>query len=144
MPVRFATVNVLGGTGVSVPLAWEEAPEGTRSFVLAIIDTHPVAHGWLHWLVIAIPAGARSLAEGASMGPGMPPGAEELPNTSGRRGYGGPQPPVDSGVHDYVAHVYALDVEHPTVADDASWDEVRVAMAGHVLDHAALVGRFGR
>jgi Raf kinase inhibitor-like YbhB/YbcL family protein len=144
MPVRFATINVLGGTGASVPLAWGGAPPGTRSFALAMIDTHPVAHGWVHWLVLGIPPDTRELPEGVSAGPGMPPDAEEFANTAGKRGYGGPQPPVGSGDHDYVTTLYALDVEDLTVPPDATWDEVRSAMSGHVLASATLVGRFGR
>jgi Raf kinase inhibitor-like YbhB/YbcL family protein len=144
MPARFATVNVDGGTGVSVPLEWEGVPDGTRSFVIAIIDTHPVAHGWVHWLVTGVPADVRELPEGASRTGALPAGAIEHPNTSGRPGYGGPQPPVGSGVHDYVATVYALDVTDPGVDPDASWEDVRAAMSGHVLAHASYTGRFGR
>jgi len=143
IPARFATVNVMGGTGVSVPLSWDDPPPATRSFVLAIIDTHPVACGWVHWLVTDIPAETRHLSEGASRPFGIPFPAMELPNTSGHRGYGGPQPPAGSGVHDYVANLYALDVEHLDAATDASWEEVRSAVSGHVLENVALVGRFG-
>jgi Raf kinase inhibitor-like YbhB/YbcL family protein len=144
MPARFATAKVVGGTGVSVPFAWEDPPPATRSFVLAIIDTHPVARGWVHWLVTDIPLETRALPEGASRPFGLPFPALEHPNTAGNRGYGGPQPPVGSGVHDYVANLYALDVTNLDVATDAIWEEVRAAMSGHVLENVALVGRFGR
>jgi Raf kinase inhibitor-like YbhB/YbcL family protein len=144
MPARFATTSVMGGAGLSVPLAWDDPPPATRSFVLAIIDTHPVARGWVHWLVADIPPEIRHLPEGASRPFGIPFPALELPNTSGHRGYGGPQPPVGSGVHDYVANLYALDVANLDVGTDASWEDVRAAMSGHVLENVALVGRFGR
>jgi Raf kinase inhibitor-like YbhB/YbcL family protein len=144
MPARFATVNVVGGAGVSLPLAWHGAPATTRSFTLALIDIHPVARGWVHWLVTDIPADASGLAEGASLTRAMPTGSVEHVNTGGRHGYGGPQPPAGSGVHDYVAHLYAQDVAHVDTGADASWDEVRAALSGHVLETATLVGRFGR
>ncbi len=144
MPARFATVNVTGGTGVSIPLSWSDAPPDTRSFALALIDIHPVAHGWVHWLVTDVPADAHALGEGASRTGGMPPGAVEHANTGGPRGYGGPQPPVGSGVHDYVAHLYALDVPGLALGPEASWEAVRAAMSGHLLATATLVGRFGR
>lgn len=144
MPARFATIHVTGGTGASVPLAWEGEPAGTRSFVLALIDLHPVAHGWVHWLVVDIPADVHELAEGASLHRSMPAEALELPNTGSRPGYSGPQPPVGSGVHDYVTTVYALDVPDLGVGPDATWEDVRHAIAGHVLDDASLTGRFGR
>jgi hypothetical protein len=144
MPARFATVNVTGGTGASVPLSWDDAPTGTQSFVLAIIDTHPVAHGWVHWLVTDIPVGVDTLAEGASNTASMPPGAVEQPNTAGRPGYGGPQPPVGSGLHDYVATIYALGTPHLDIGTHASWEDVRAAMQPHVLDSASVTAKLGR
>ena len=144
MPARFATVNVTGGTGVSVPLAWRDAPPATRSFVLALIDIHPVARGWVHWLVTDLPSDASALGEGASLTGELPQGAIEHANTGGRRGYGGPQPPVGSGVHDYVAHLYALDVPGLGLGPETSWGDVQTAISGHVLATATLVGRFGR
>jgi Raf kinase inhibitor-like YbhB/YbcL family protein len=144
MPARYATTQVAGGTGASVPLVWSGEPEDTHSFVLTMVDHHPVAHGWVHWLVVDIPASEHDLPEGASLRAAMPAGAIELASTSGRRGYGGMQPPVGSGVHDYVVTIYALDVPRVGVDPDAMWDDVRVAMEGHVLDSASLLGRFGR
>lgn len=144
MPARFATVNVTGGEGLSVPLEWDDVPPGTLSFALALIDIHPVARGWIHWLVTDIPADTSGLPEGASRTLAMPSGSLELPNTSGPAGYGGPQPPVGSGVHDYVANLFALDVERLGESRDASWEDVRAATSGHVLGTATLVGRFGR
>jgi hypothetical protein len=144
MPARFATVHVTGGEGLSIPVEWDDVPPGTLSFVLALIDIHPVARGWVHWLVTDIPADASGLLEGASRTLAMPPGSLELPNTAGPAGYGGPQPPVGSGVHDYVADLFALDVEHLGASSNASWEDVRGAMSGHALGTATLVGRFGR
>ena len=50
-----------GGKNLSLPLAWSGAPAGTKSFALSIVDPHPVAHNWVHWLVADIPGGAASL-----------------------------------------------------------------------------------
>lgn len=144
MPARFATVNVDGGTGVSIPFAWGEAPVGTRSFVLAIIDIHPVARGWVHWLVTDIPADVAELAEGASDTEAMPADAVEHPNTGGRLGYGGPQPPVGTGLHNYVATIYALSAPQLGLGTYATWEEVRSAMQPHLLGSASVTGRFGR
>jgi Raf kinase inhibitor-like YbhB/YbcL family protein len=144
IPVRFAAVDVTGGTGVSIPLSWEDPPPATRSFVLALIDIHPIAAGWVHWLITDIPSETRGLPEGASRPFGIPFPAIESSNSGGRRGYGGPRPPAGSGVHDYVANLYALNVAHLEVGTNASWEYVRAAMTRHVLENAALVGRFGR
>jgi len=142
IPPRFATRKVAGGTGASVPLRWENEPAGTRSYVLTMIDHHPVAHEWLHWLVVDIPLGAHELPEGASRTGAMPAGAMELGNTGGRAGYGGPQPPVGSGPHRYEVTIHALDVPRLGVHADATLGEVRAAMHGHVLGTASLTGYF--
>ena len=144
MPARFATPQVDGGAGASVPLTWGDAPTGTRSFVIEMIDHHPVAREWLHWLVADVPDGQRMIAEGASTTQAMPEGALELPNRAGRIGYGGPQPPVGSGIHDYEVTVFALDVPRLGVGPDATLEDVSKAMAGHILGRASLTGRFGR
>ena len=69
-----------GGQNVSVPLSWSGAPAYTQSFVLAMVDPHPVANNWVHWLVIDLPKDSTSLPEGAS-GRTMPPGTQELKNS---------------------------------------------------------------
>jgi Raf kinase inhibitor-like YbhB/YbcL family protein len=142
IPTRFAMTGVVGGRNVSVPLAWDEAPEGTRSFVLSMIDHHPIAHGWVHWLVIDIPADARGLDEGASSA-AMPLGSIELNSSYGRPGYGGPLPPAGTGPHDYVFTLYALDVPQLDAGDNAVWDHVKTVLEPHVLGSATLLGVLG-
>ena len=144
MPARFAGTGVAGGMNASPPLSWDDPPAGALSFALAVIDVHPVAHHWVHWLVADISGDVRGLAERASLTPAMPPGSLELASTFGRSGYGGPQPPAGTGPHDYVATLYALDVSRLGAHADSSWEDVQTAMAGHVLGTATLVGRFGR
>jgi phosphatidylethanolamine-binding protein (PEBP) family uncharacterized protein len=50
---------------VSPALSWTGAPRGTRSFALSMVDRHPVADGYLHWLVVDIPAQVTELGEAA-------------------------------------------------------------------------------
>jgi Raf kinase inhibitor-like YbhB/YbcL family protein len=118
-------------------------PAGPRSFALAMVDLHPVAHGWVHWLVVDIPGSARSLAEGASGAAGMPDGSRELAGTRGAIGYGGPQPPPGSGDHRYETTLLALDVERLEVAG-ATLTDVERATVGHIVGSATLIGIFGR
>ena len=54
-----------GGQNVSVPLNWSNAPAGTQSFALAMVDPHPIARNWVHWLVVDLPKDATSLARGS-------------------------------------------------------------------------------
>lgn len=143
MTARFAAREAGGGMGLSVPLEWGGEPEGTRSFVLTMIDHHPIAHGWVHWLVTDIPRNAHVLAEGASRSTSMPVGAVEFANTGGRLGYGGPNPPAGSGVHDYVITLHALDIPQAGVDQNETWDDVHAAIQGHTLDSATLLGKFG-
>lgn len=144
IPARFATKAVAGGENRSIALEWSGAPGGTKSFVLAYIDRHPIARGWVHWLVVNIPATASHLPEGAS-GTRMPLGAIELQNSFGAAGYGGLQPPPGSGAHKYEATIYALSAaELPGIGPKSTWADVQKAMGDKVLGQAAVSGTFER
>jgi Raf kinase inhibitor-like YbhB/YbcL family protein len=143
LPAKFANLKVVGGKNQNPPLVWSDPPSGTKSFALSLTDPHPVAHNWVHWLVVDLPAKRFALAEGASGG-GMPHGARELKNSFGVEGYGGPQPPPGSGRHPYVFRVYALDVERIDVPPDAGLERFEKALAGHIIAKAEMVGYFER
>jgi Raf kinase inhibitor-like YbhB/YbcL family protein len=132
-----------GGQNVSIPLTWETPPAGTQSFALSMVDPHPVAHNWVHWLVIDIPANVNNLPEGAS-GKKMPPGAVELKNSFGDLGYGGPQPPKGSGDHPYVTTIYALSVPKLNLGKNTSLTAFKEALEGKVLAQASVTGYYGR
>ena len=132
-----------GGKNVSLPLAWTDAPPGVQSFALSMVDPHPVARNWVHWLVIDIPGNVHALAEGAS-GQKMPPGAMELQNSFGSPGYGGPQPPPGSGDHPYVVTIYALSVPRVDLGRHTSLAGFHQALEGKILASATITGYFGR
>lgn len=132
-----------GGKNVSLPLSWADPPTGTKSFALSIVDPHPVARNWVHWLAINIPASVTSLEEGASRKK-MPPGAAELKSSFGDLGYGGPQPPRGTGDHPYVVTVYALNVAKLDLTSDTSLAAFQQALEGKVLAAASITGYFGR
>ena len=132
-----------GGQNISLPLSWTDAPAGAKSFALSIVDPHPVARNWVHWLVVNIPPDANSLAPGAS-GKKMPPGAVELNSSFGDPGYGGPQPPRGSGDHPYVVTIYALNAPHLDLDRGTTLAAFQKALAGKVLASASLTGYFGR
>ncbi len=143
IPAEHATTAVPGGANTSIPYEWRNAPQGTKSYALVLIDRAPVARNWVHWIVHDIPASASSVAAGASPS-GLPQGAKELANTFGRPGYGGPQPPPGTGKHPYEATAYALDVESLSLAPSATLQDLEKAMEGHVLGTASVTGNFGR
>ena len=140
IPLKY-TMPGAGGQNISVPLEWSDVPEGARSFALTCIDPHPVAKNWVHWMVVNIPRDITSLPEGAS-GKSMPDGTNELMNSFGKPGYGGPQPPAGTGEHPYVFTVYALDVPSLDLKEKTSLEEFKKAINGRVLDQAEITGKF--
>jgi len=132
-----------GGKNRSIGLSWSNVPSGTKSFALSIVDPHPVARNWVHWLVADIPGDANALAEGAS-GKKMPAGAAELKTSWGELGYGGPQPPKGTGDHPYVVTLYALNTPLLEVKPTASLAEFQKALEGKVLASATITGYYGR
>jgi Raf kinase inhibitor-like YbhB/YbcL family protein len=133
-------MRAIGGQNQSPHFAWDDPPTGTQSFAFSIVDPHPVARNWVHWLVADIPATARALAAGAS-GRAMPAGSLELRNSFGQRGYGGPQPPPGTGDHPYVCTVYALSVPKLGLPEGTSLSQFQRALTGKVLAQASMTGK---
>lgn len=144
IPPVHAHRSVAGGKNISPGFSWSDPPPGTKSFVLTIVDPHPVANNWLHWAVITIPFRERSIAEGASQSDRMPRGSKELKNSFRATGYGGPAPPPGSGEHPYVATLYALNVEALVVAADAPLSKLLREMEGKVIAEVSMTGTFER
>jgi len=142
IPIQYVMPGA-GGKNTSVPLTWKNIPPGTKSFALSMVDPHPVAQNWVHWLVINIPANMVSIEEGASKKK-MPPGAVELRNSFGDIGYGGPQPPKGSGDHPYVFTIYALNVEKLDLATNTSLNVFKKTLEGKILGSSTLTGRYER
>ena len=122
------------------PLAWTDAPAGTKNFALIVDDPDapdPKAPKmtWVHWVVYNIPAGTNALPEGQP----LPAGAREGVNDWKRRGYGGPEPPI--GRHRYFFKLYALDTELPDLGAPTK-AALEKAMETHVLARAELVGTY--
>jgi Raf kinase inhibitor-like YbhB/YbcL family protein len=132
-----------GGKNISVPLSWKNVPSGTKSFALSVVDPHPVAQHWVHWLVINIPASATSLEEEASRKK-MPAGSIELKNSFGDIGYGGPQPAKGTGDHPYVFTLHALNVEKLDLEANISLPAFKKALEGKTLGAATITGKYGR
>ena len=114
---RFASAqyaNVFGCTGknVSPHIAWQGAPQGTKSFVVTVYDPDaPTGSGWWHWVTANIPASVTELKEGAGSTAGtMPAGALPVRGDTGLPGFTGPCPPTGE-VHRYVITVNALKVD---------------------------------
>ncbi len=142
IPKKYAHTNA-GGENVSIPLQWKNAPKDTESFAIAVVDTHPMANNFLHWLAINIPPDTTSIPEGASDS-NMPEDATEFKNGYGEDGYGGPAPPAGSGEHDYEITVYALSIPRMSMSDDAGLAEFENFTQDKVLGRATISGEFSQ
>jgi Raf kinase inhibitor-like YbhB/YbcL family protein len=114
---------------ISPQLACSNVPPGAASLALTMVDTHPVARGYLHWFVDGIPPVDGEFARSG----GTIAGRELKP-------YVGPFPP--SGTHDYLLTLYALDASAPTVPAKSSVATFLDTVDGHILTTAELTGRF--
>jgi Raf kinase inhibitor-like YbhB/YbcL family protein len=142
IPIQYVMPGA-GGKNISIPLVWKNVPTGTKSFCLSIVDPHPVAQNWVHWLVINIPPQVTSIEDGASKKK-MPKGSVELKSSFGDVGYGGPQPPKGTGDHPYVVTLYALNVEKLDLGANTSLSTFKKAIEGKVIGSASITGKYGR
>ncbi|MFJ5776150.1 YbhB/YbcL family Raf kinase inhibitor-like protein [Streptomyces sp. NPDC093094] len=134
--------GIPGGQDLSPQLTWSGAPEGTRSYAVTVYDADaPTGSGFWHWAVADIPATVTELTEGAGDmgGPGLPPGAFQLPNDARLARFVGAAPPPGHGPHRYFVVVHALDVESIGVPPEATPAALGFAMLGHTLARAVLV-----
>jgi len=143
IPTQYTYHGVTGGKNISLPFSWSQVPPGTKSIALSIVDPHPVAKYWVHWFVINIPPDAAGIAEGAS-GKAMPKGSQELLNTYGTVGYGGPEPPIGSGAHPYVVTLYALNVEKIDLPEKSTLSQFDKALFGKTISSAKITGYYER
>jgi Raf kinase inhibitor-like YbhB/YbcL family protein len=131
------------GEDVSPPLHWNDAPNGTRSFVLLCDDLDAPAGTWHHWAAYDIPVDRTGFPEGA----GRHAGKGELKqaiNDFGRPGYGGPCPPRGHGPHHYRFRLLALATDHLLIRENPSCRDVEREARKHLLEEAILVGLYER
>jgi Raf kinase inhibitor-like YbhB/YbcL family protein len=145
----FPVTATCDGTNTSPALAWRDAPAGTQSFAVVLLDPdHTPPPAFTHWALFDVPASTTSLPEGSSPG-ALPAGALEAKNDYAGTGapfaqaaYAGPCPPPGA-IHRYRFTVTALDVAHlePVPATPAA---LAAAIATHKLAEATLELPFER
>ncbi|MGL5296832.1 MAG: YbhB/YbcL family Raf kinase inhibitor-like protein [Culicoidibacterales bacterium] len=142
-------VNEFGMPVVSLPLSFENYPEGTKSFAVFIEDKDaiPVSGGfsWIHWTVANVTVegleedAARTnetIVQGVNSWLSMQGGSQPAEAVAT---YGGMAPP--NADHVYDIHVYALD----TMLDlDTGFypNELFHAMKGHILAETTIQGTY--
>lgn len=119
---------------------------------------------FFHWTLIDLPASVTHIAEGTHSnavtpngkpGPDLPDGSRHGLNDytgwfagdeqmkGSYFGYDGPCPPWNDSIrHRYVFTIYALDIPHLPVEGAFTGQQVRDAMAGHILAQASLTGTY--
>ena len=88
------------GANQSPPLVFAQAPAGTRSLALMVVD--PDGGNWLHWKAWNIAPTVTALAANAAATANF----SQAANDFGTAGYGGPCPPTPN--HRYIFTLYAL------------------------------------
>jgi Raf kinase inhibitor-like YbhB/YbcL family protein len=131
-----------GGQDVSPQLAWEGAPEGTKSYAVTVYDPDaPTGSGFWHWAVANLPATVTSLPAGAgSEGGSLPDGALVLPNELRLKHFIGATPPQGTGVHRYYVVVHAVDVPRLELDPESTPAVLGFNLHFHTLGRAILVG----
>ncbi len=119
---------------ISPHLAWEDVPEGAKSFALIVDDPDAPMGTWVHWLMCNIPPNLRELPQN-----NVPSGALQVKNDFGKTNYGGPCPP--SGVHRYFFKLYALNIPSLEGINERNfYDKVKE----HKIAEAVLMGKYTR
>lgn len=125
------------GANHSPPLQWGEPPQGTKSFALVIDDPDAPNGTFRHWGAYDIPATARGIGAGQSLG-------SQATNDNGSIGYTGPCPPKGHGVHHYHFKLFALGVDKLVVPRSPKVADVENAAHQHAVAEGELVGTYER
>lgn len=141
-PLRDDQVAALGNT--SPQLAWEGAPEGTKSFVVTCFDPDaPTPSGFWHWVLVDLPADVTSLATGAGAETSsLPGGAFMCRNDGNQKAFMGAAPPQGDQVHRYFFVVHAVGEDTLGVDSDATPAVVSFNLAFKTLGRAILHGTY--
>ncbi len=130
-----------GGANISPALIWSGVPAATKSIALTMIDVSVKPAGWSHWLVMNLPPNTTSLAKGVSA---LPAGATQPVTNFGDAHYGGPCPPVGSGVHRYQFTLWALRGAAPSFPAGATATNISAALEKQAIAKETLTGTYER
>ena len=129
------------GENLSPPLAWENVPEGTKSFALVMVDPEGRAPaGVNHMVIYGIPADVKGFAEGELSQPSDKYVGGK--STMEKATYWGPGTPPNTDWHHYTFVLIATDLDPKALQPGLTRDELAAALQGHVKGSAGLVTRF--
>ena len=128
------------GENISPPLAWSGAPEGTKSFVMIMLDPEGRAPaGVVHMVIYGIPGNVKGFAEGE-----LSKESDKFvggKSTMGLPTYFGPCTPPGDWRH-YTFTLIATDLDAKALQPGMTRDELFAALNGHTKGAAGLVVRF--
>lgn len=132
----------------SFPIAITDAPGGTKTFAVTMIDHDAIPVGgftWIHWVAANLPGDLTEIPENASQSGAVDMtygknstagGLVQNQNPQTNQHYTGPLPPDKD--HRYTVTVYALDAQLPL--QDGFWlNQLHDAMNGHILTEATQI-----
>ena len=129
------------GENLSPPFAWENVPEGTKSFALIMVDPEGRAPaGVNHMLIYGIPADIKGFAEGELSQPSDKYVGGK--STMEKSTYWGPGTPPNTDWHHYTFVLIATDLDPKALQPGLTRDELAAALQNHVKGSAGLVTRF--
>lgn len=128
----------MGGKDASPEVRWKNPPKDTKSFVLTCIDKNPIANNWVHWMILNIPSTIRTIPKGVRYEYLTRNYCIVIKNSFNKIGYGGPQPPPNTGIHNYAFTIYALDSRLKNIKPYSKLSEefLLEKIKGHILDKA--------
>lgn len=121
------------GENINPELRFDDILPQTKSLALIMDDPDASIGNFTHWLIYNMPVETRLITENS-----QPPGMQAK-NDAGENKYFGPCPSI--GEHRYFFTLYALDTVLPMENISVKADLVS-ALQGHILDQAALMGKF--
>jgi Raf kinase inhibitor-like YbhB/YbcL family protein len=128
------------GENVSPALLWSNAPAGTKSFALVMVDVQGRAgQGVDHWVAYGIPASVTGFAEGEVSKP-----SDKFVGGKGTAGlttYTGPCTPPGPP-HHYNLTLIATDLDPKELPPGLTREELMAKLNGHGKDATGLVGLF--
>jgi len=135
------------GENISPQLAWQNAPEGTKSFAVTVYDPDaPTGSGWWHWVMFNITSDVNKLkANVGNLESGLAPtGSVQSITSFGLHGFGGACPPEGDRPHAYIFTVYALGVEKLELEANAPPAMVGYYLNANTLAKASMISYYKR
>ncbi len=130
----------------SPPLTWQGEPPQTKSFALILNDPDAVSGTFTHWVIYNIPASVHELPANLpslTYLTGSLNGTMQGKNDYGTLGYGGPKPPVGTGIHRYIFTLYALDRTLDIDPKQTTGPILEQALQSYTIGKATLIGLVG-